>query len=425
MDDVNAQIGQRGSRTREFKRYLIAAVLLAAVAAVVVWRLSLLGQQAQQRPRGRFGGATQPVGVSTVGTHDIRVVLDELGTVTPLATITVQTQISGLLMQLGFQEGQIVKQGQLIAQIDPRPYQAALDQYEGQLVRDQAALKEAQMDLQRYDDLVKHDAVARQTEEDQRWVVAQDVGTVKLDQAQVDAQKLNLVYCHIATPVTGRVGIRLVDPGNYIETGSTTGIVVVTQLDPISVLFTVPEDVVQTVLQQAHDGKLPVVAYDRANVKELASGTLSAVDTQVDTTTGTVKLRAMFQNANNALFPQQFVNVRLLVNTLHDVVAVPQTAVQTGSTGSFVYLLTDGDIVKVRPVQLGPQDGDLIAVEGGLGVGDRVVTDGTDQLRDGTHVTIMDTAAHARRAAPSSAPGRKRRPGAHRPPDGTSSAPPV
>ena len=390
----------------------IAGFFLCALAAVVVWRFSTLTHRAPQaagRGGGRGGrgagrGPTQPVGVITIGTHDIRVILDELGTVTSLATITVQPQLSGLLTELGFQEGQIVHKGDFLAQIDPRPYQVALAQYQGQLLRDQAALKEAQVDLARYQTLLKEDSIAAQTADDEAQQVQQDLGTVGLDQAQVDAQKLNLTYCHIVSPVTGRVGIRLVDPGNYVQNNTTTGIVVVTQLEPISIIFSVPEDNVPAVYKQFHGATaLQVVAYDRANVTQLATGTLSAIDTQVDSTTGTVKMRAMFPNADTALYPGQFVNVQLLVNVMHQVVSVPKEAVQYGPSGSFVYALLAGNTVKVRPVQLGPQDGDLIAVQSGLSSGDRVVIDGTDQLRDNTRVSVRDEGAPTDALAASSA----------------------
>jgi membrane fusion protein, multidrug efflux system len=404
------------TRHRRKRLWLVViGIVIFGIVAVVLWRLFALEGQAR-RPRGRFAGPAQPVGVTTVRTRDIRVVLDELGTVTPLETITVQPQLSGLLMNLGFQEGQIVQKGQLLAQIDPRPYQVALEQYQGQLLRDQGLLKQAQMDLERYQGLLALDAIARQTVDDQVWLVHQDEGTVKLDQAQVDAQKLNLTYCHITSPVTGRVGIRLVDPGNYIQSSSTTGIVVVTQLNPISVMFTVPEDSVQNVIEKLHAGSpLQVAVYDRANVKQLATGTLAAVDTQIDTTTGTVKMRALFQNPNGTLYPDEFVNVRLLVDTLHDTVAVPQPAVQNGSSGAFVYLLSADNVVNVHPVQLGPQDGDLIAVASGLSAGDRVVTDGTDQLRDNARVVVRDLRSPS---APTHA-GRHRRAGSGPAPQGS------
>lgn len=417
---VPPQIQKAHSRARKILWLALAGLLLLLFAALVAWRLSTLNSQSNARPRsGRRGGTTQPVGVTTVRARDIRVVLDELGTVTPLATITVQPQLSGLLMKLGFEEGQVVNKGALLAQIDSRPYEVALHQYEGQLERDQAALKEAQVDLERYRGLLKQDAIASQTVEDQVWQVHQDEGTVRLDQAQVDAQKLNLVYCNITSPVTGRVGIRLVDPGNYIQVGATTGIVVVTQTDPISVLFNVPEDSVPPVLKQLQSGQsLQVAVFDRANVSQLATGTLKAVDTQIDTTTGTVKMRGVFANSDGVLYPQQFVNVRLLVNTLHDVPAVPRNAVQYGSAGSFVYVVGGDDTVRVRSVQLGAQDGDLMAVQHGLAPGERVVTDGADQLRDGVHVSIVGERAPQGPAAQPRGPG-----GEHRRPHGAGHRP--
>jgi multidrug efflux system membrane fusion protein len=390
--------------------------LILALAGVVVWRLATLTSHTR-RPRGRFAGPAQPVGVTTVGTHDIRIVLNELGTVTSLATITVQPQLSGVLTKLAFAEGQIVQKGAFLAQIDPRPYQVALEQYQGQLLRDQAALKEAQIDLARYQKLQQEDSIANQTVDDQAQQVQQDIGTVRLDQAQVDAQKLNLTYCHITSPVTGRVGIRQVDPGNYLQSNATTGIVVVTQLEPISIIFSVPEDAVPMVYKQFHSGTpLQVVAYDRANVAQLATGTLSAIDTQIDTTTGTVKMRAMFLNVDDVLYPDQFVNVRLLANVLRNVVAVPKEAVQYGPSGPFVYALSAGNTVNIRALQLGTQDGDLIAVNSGLSAGDRVVIDGTDQLRDNTRVSIRDEGVPGVGGGASAQPrGYSQQPSGHRP----------
>jgi multidrug efflux system membrane fusion protein len=405
---------------------VIVGVGVLVLAALVVWRLSSLTADAQ-KPRGRFSGAAQPVGVATVGRHDVRVILNQIGTVTPLATVTVQPQLSGLLMQIGFKEGQLVHKGDFLAQIDPRPYQIALQQDEGQLQRDQAALQQAQIDLERYQALQKRDSIAKQTVDDQAWLVKQDEGTVRLDQAMIDMQKLNLVYCHIVSPVDGRVGLRMVDVGNYVQANASTGLVVVTQLQPISVEFTVPEDSIPTVMEQFQGSvRLPAIAFDRANLKQLATGTLGAIDTQVDTTTGTVKMRAMFDNAGNALYPQQFVNVQLLVQVLHDVVVLPQAAVQIGTNGSFVYAVAGDNTVSVRPVTLGARDGGIVEVKTGVNVGDRVVIDGADQLRGGSTVTIRDAAPAAADAAtpPGNQDGGKRAhsgPGthAHRPQSAT------
>jgi multidrug efflux system membrane fusion protein len=396
----------RPHRRKTFLWGSLIGVLILAAIGVVVWRAASL----EHRPvrRGRNLG-TQPVGVTTIKTGDIRLVIDALGTVTPLATVTVQTQINGMLMKVGFKEGQLVHSGDFLAQIDPRPYQVALQQYQGQLERDRAALKQAQMDLTRYQGLQHLDAIARQTAEDQVWVVQQDAGTVALDEAQVKAQQLNLVYCHITSPVDGRVGLRLVDPGNYVQTSSTTGIAMVTQLDPISVIFTVPEDQVPDIVGRFQGNKtLTATAFDRANATQLATGHLGSFDTEVDTTTGTVKMRAMFENGANKLFPFQFVNIRLTLDTLHAVVTVPTAAVQHGAPGDFVYVVDAENTVAVRKVVLGAQDGAFLAVNSGLAVGEQVVTDGLDQLREGSHVTVRNESAGAA-AGPGAPPARQHR----------------
>jgi membrane fusion protein, multidrug efflux system len=367
---------------------IVSGILILALIGFVVWRA--VGLEHRPVRRGRNLG-TQPVGVKTIKTGDIRIVVDALGTVTPLATVTVQTQINGLLTKIGFKEGQLIHAGDFLAQIDPRPYQVALEQYQGQLARDQATLKQAQMDLTRYEGLQHQDAIARQTYEDQVWLVKQDAGTVALDEAQVKAQQLNLVYCHITSPVDGRVGLQLVDPGNYVQTSSTSGIAVVTQLNPISVIFTVPEDQIPEIVSRFQgNGKLAAAAFDRANATQLAAGQLGSFDTEVDTTTGTVKMRAMFDNKDNKLFPFQFVNIRLVLNTLQGVVTVPTAAVQHGAPGDFVYTVGADDTVSVRKVVLGAQDGDFLAVTSGLSTGDQVVVDGIDQLKDGSHVTVRN-----------------------------------
>jgi multidrug efflux system membrane fusion protein len=372
--------------SRSHPRIVIGLIVLLVVFGIyetVHWLRS-------PAPAGRFPqGAAQTVGAATVALGDIRVIVNALGTVTPLATVTVQTQIDGQLMAVAFTEGQMVKKGDLLAQIDSRPYELQEAQFEGQLARDQGILSQAQLDLARYQKLSEQNSIARQQYEDQVWIVQQDVGTVKLDQAQVDQQKLNILYCHIVSPVDGRVGLRLVDPGNYVQASNATGIAVVTELQPISVIFTIPEDDLPDVMPQFYAGTpLSVSAYDRANLHQLASGTVSAVDNQIDTTTGTVKVRAQFDNTDNALFPSQFVNARLLVKTLHDVVTVPTSAIQRGAPGAYVYVIGADSTVSVRQIVTGPVDGDLTAVNSGLAAGDRVVTDGTDRLRDGLHVSI-------------------------------------
>jgi multidrug efflux system membrane fusion protein len=346
-----------------------------------------------QVPQQHFARATQepqPITEATVDRGDIRIVVNALGTVTPLATITVRTQINGQLTKVAFKEGQHVYKGDFLAQIDPRPYQAALDQAEGQLARDQGFLDQAQMDLARYQALAKTQAIPRQQVEDQVYIVKQYEGSVKTDQAQIAMQKLNLMYCHIVSPVDGLVGLRLVDPGNYVQTTDVTGLAVVTQLQPISIIFPIPEDDLPQVLDRLRSGAtLEATVFDRANTNEIVTGKLYTTDNQIDTTTGTVRLRAEFDNADERLFPNQFVNVRLLENTLHDAVKVPISAVQRGAPGTYVYIVNPDGTVSVRPIKVGPTDGGVAAVDQGLSPGDRVVIDGIDRLRDGARVTIV------------------------------------
>ena len=380
---------------------VLALGLVFAVYQIVHWMHA-------PQTSGRFAGGLQSVGGATVALGDIRVIVNALGTVTPIATVTVQTQISGQLTEVGFAEGQIVHKGDFLAQIDPRPYEILKAQYEGQLAHDQGLLSQAQTDLKRYQTLVEQNSIARQQAEDQAFIVQQYQGSVKLDQAQVDAQTLNLAYCRIVSPVTGRIGLRLVDPGNYVQTSTSSSIAVITQLQPISVLFSIAEDYLPAIMPQLESGTvLSVTAYDRANVKKLATGQVSAVDSQIDTTTGTVKVRAQFDNDDRALFPNQFVNAQLLVKTLQNVVTVPTAAIQRGSPngqpGSYVYVINADNTVAVRAVNIGPTDGGRTAVNSGLSAGERVVVDGADRLRDGLHVNIATIDGHPAGAA--GAPG--------------------
>jgi len=369
-------------------RWLFWVLLVLAIIGVGVWYYPKPENQPKTAGRNQFGGPT-PVGVATVQKGDMPVTLTGLGTVTPLATVTVKTQINGYLVTVAFQEGQMVKKGDFLAQIDPRPYQVALEQAEGQLAKDQALLKNAQLDLQRYNTLVAQNSIATQTRDTQVSLVSQDQAAVKTDQAQVNAQKLNLVYAHIVSPVTGRVGLRQVDAGNYVQTSDPNGIVVVTQLQPISVIFTLPEDNLPAVMKQVHAGAaLPVTAYDRTGTTELGKGRLETVDNQIDTTTGTVKLRAIFDNEQEILFPNQFVNVQLLVNTMKGVDIVPTAAIQHGAPGAFVYVVKPDQTAAVQKVKLGPGDGQQIAVLDGLQPGEKVVVDGSDRLREGAKVTL-------------------------------------
>ncbi|WP_175857363.1 MdtA/MuxA family multidrug efflux RND transporter periplasmic adaptor subunit [Burkholderia anthina] len=344
--------------------------------------------------RGRGGPAAmanvpQPVSVATATQGEMPIVLSALGTVTPLANVTVKTQLSGYLQSVAFQEGQIVKKGDLLAQIDPRPYQVSLENAEGTHARDEALLATARIDLKRYQTLLSQDSIASQTVDTQASLVKQYEGAVKTDQAAIDSAKLNLTYARVTAPVSGRVGLRQVDPGNYVTPGDTNGIVVITQLQPMSVIFTTSEDNLQQILKQVNTGqKLSVTAYNRDNTVPLETGSLATVDNQIDTSTGTVKLRAMFDNKGGLLFPNQFVNTRLLVDVLRNATIVPTSAVLTGSIGQFVYIVKPDNTVTVRKVTAGPVDGERTSIASGVALGERVVTDGSDRLREGAKVTI-------------------------------------
>jgi multidrug efflux system membrane fusion protein len=363
-------------------------VVVVLIVAFAHWRAG-----AQATPTGgRFAGAPLAVGVAKVTTGDVPITLNALGTVTPLATVTVHPQITGPLTKIAFTEGQTVKAGDLLVQIDPRPYQAAVDQAVGQIKRDQALLANAKIDLERYKTLLAQNSVSDQTYATQVATVAQDEATVAADQAALESAQLNLSYCRITSPVPGLVGLRQVDIGNLL-TANTTEIVVVTQMQPMSVLFTVPEDSLGDILQRLRAGqKLSADAYDRSITNKIASGALSNADNEIDPTTGTLKLRALFDNSKFELFPSQFVNVRLLLDTLHNAVVVPGAAMQQGASGSYVYVVTENSTVKMRSVKTGPASGDQISITSGLTPGETVVVDGADQLRDGARVLLPGAA---------------------------------
>jgi multidrug efflux system membrane fusion protein len=336
--------------------------------------------------RGQTGDAAITVGQATTGS--INIYVDALGTVTPLATVTLYSQITGVIMAVHYREGQIVHKGDPLVDIDPRPYQATLTQAEGTLLHDQGVLDEAKMDLARYQAAFARNAIARQQLEDQEKTVTQDEGTVQSDQGTVAYDKVQLSYCHIVAPISGKVGLRLVDPGNTVFSGSGSTLVVITQLQPITVVFNVSEDSLPQVEAQLKGHKtLEVDAFDRADEKQIEAGKLSSLDNQIDTTTGTVKFRADFQNKNLDLFPNQFVNARLLVRTLQNATLVPTAAVQHNGTAAFVYTVNPNDTVKVQPVTTATSNENVTAVTG-VNPGVDLATSGFDRLENGVHVQV-------------------------------------
>ena len=382
---------------RDWRRYWWIGLLVAGLLGIVAYTQSTKTGRTAEGP-GKPGASLnqQSVAVTAAAAQkgDIGIYLTGLGTVTPVHTVTVKTRVDGELMKVYYKEGQIVKKGQLLVEIDPRPYQAQLTQAQGQMIRDQALLKNARVDLERYRVLSGQDSIAEQQYATQKSLVRQLQGTVEFDQGQIDNAKLQLIYSRIPAPISGRIGLRPVDPGNIVHATDTTGLALITQLEPITVIFTIPEDNLPVVLARLKAGAhLPVDAYNREQTKKIATGHLLTIDNQIDPNSGTVRFRAEFPNKDHALFPNQFVNARLLLETRHGVTLVPTAAIQRSPQGTFVYLVKADQTVTVRQVRLGPSEGDETAIDEGLAPGDQIVVEGTERLHEGSKVELKGPGA--------------------------------
>jgi multidrug efflux system membrane fusion protein len=389
-----------GHPPRKRRGRWIAIVVIVLLVILVVFHL-LSGKKA------RVGTPAQVVSVATATLGSMPETLSELGTVTPIATINVLPQLSGYLTAVGYKEGQDVTKGQFLAQIDPRQYEISKQQAQATLAKDQATLAQARTDLARYAQLHEQKSIAEQTYADQKFTVQQDEAAVQADRASIAQYDLDLAYCHITAPVAGRVGLRLVDPGNYVTQSTSPGIVTITTTKPTTVQFTVPQNALGKVQArfQAANASLPVVVYDSDNTRQIATGSLYALGNQMATGTGTVNLRATFANDDEALFPNEFVNVKLLVDTLQNAVLVPTPAVQSGAPGDYVYLVGSDDTVSVHKITQGPSDGKNTVILSGLSAGQQVVTDGMDRLSDGARIKVASAkSAHPAAAGSSEAP---------------------
>ena len=389
------------TKPKRRRRWWIIAVIVLLIAGIAYWKHS--GSKAPHAM------AAQSVGVAKAVSGSMPETVEALGTVTPTATVTVLPQLSGYLTEVAFTEGETVAEGQFLAQIDPRPYEVSLEQYTAQKAKDAATLAQALSDLARYETLERQDSISQQTVADQRFLAQQDAATVQVDQANIDNAKLNLAYCHITAPVAGKVGLRLVDPGNYVTSSSTTGIAVITTIAPITVIFAVPQTELAPIIARMNSGaSLTAAAYSSDDTTKIADGTLTALSNQVDTSTGTVNLRATFANNDGALFPNEFVNIHLLVDTLQNATLVPSPAVQDGAPGSYVYKVNSDDTVSVQNVTTGPSDGTNTVITKGINPGDVVVTDGVDRLQEGSKISVAGPSSGAMPAATGTA-GAKRK----------------
>jgi multidrug efflux system membrane fusion protein len=392
--------------------WLVVVLVVAVVAGIVAWTV-LRAPASAPASKGRGGlDPARPMPVVAVPARkgNIDVYIDALGTVTPRNMVVVRARVDGQLMSVAFREGQTVKAGDLLAQIDPRPFEVQLTQANGQMARDQALLRNAQIDLERYRTLLTQDSISKQQVDTQEALVRQYQGAVQSDQGAIDNAKLQITYARVTAPIGGRVGLRLVDPGNMVHASDSNGLVTITEVQPITVIYPVPEDNVPRIVKRMQGGQeLAVEAFDRSGKNKLATGRTLTIDNQIDTTTGTVKLRAEFPNQDAALFPNQFVNVRMAVETRQDVTLVPSAAIQRGAPGTFVFLVKQDHSVGMTPVKVGAVEGENTEVQSGVAPGNLVVVDGADKLRDGSKVELVDPNA---RSAGQATPPRKGPPGA-------------
>ena len=372
------------------KKAVLVVLVLAVAGGIAWWAFKSQGQDSQKTAtakskKGFDPNRATPVSAAPATQGEMRIWLNGLGTITPLRSVVVRSRVEGELLKVHFTEGQMVKAGELLAEIDPRPFQVQLMQAEGQMAKDQALLANARIDLERYQTLFKQDSIAKQQVDTQAALVRQYEGSIKANQSAIESARLQLAYAKVTAPISGRLGLRQVDQGNVVRAGDANGLVVITQVQPVSVIFSIPQDQLPLVLKKE---KLPVEAWDRENRNRIATGQLVTVDNQIDPQTGTVKVKAEFKNEDSRLFPNQFVNARMLVDTRKGVVTVPAAALQRGVQGMFVYVVKDDNTVTVRPVRPGPAEGARIAVESGVAEGERVAVDGLDRLREGARVEV-------------------------------------